>query len=367
MPHIDPTPFITITPRGHRPRLGAKLARVPLGGARVAPATAAKLAAWMAQIGKSRGITLDLLVTFADENGFNDFATGYTCRKILTQIGAATNQHPSDRPATTQKKSITMPSPAYIAFDIETRPLPDLVDKYARPFPDFDESAVKYGNTKDPLKRAALLEQKRIDHQEDCLAYWAKLRERAALDPFTGAIVCIGVITDTGAPEIIAEATEAATLRQWWQIYSLTDNATSKFVFWSGCGDAAKKFDIDYIVTRSRINRVPLPSRVRDGRYYDRRIVDLAGEFLLNQRDRYLSLTKAADMLGLYAEHADIFPKTDTDPVRGENFWLWWQGAAAHDSVPETQSSPAEQRALAVKYLCNDLLTTKYLAPHILS
>lgn len=261
-----------------------------------------------------------------------------------------------------------MSAPSFVAFDVECRPLPELVDKYARPFPDFDESAVRYGNTKDPLKRAALLEQKRIDHAEELLTYWAKLRERAALDPFTGAIVCIGVITDTGAPEIIAEATEAATLQRFWELYLL--HQQSAFIYWSGSGDASKCFDPDYIVTRSRLNRVRVPKSVRVGRFYDNRIIDLAAVFLLHQRDRYLSLTKAADMLGLYAEHADIFPKTDTDLVQGEDFWLFWDGNAYNPAdFPSENKMPTavEQRALAVKYLCNDLLTTKYLAPHILS
>ena len=132
-------------------------------------------------------------------------------------------------------------------------------------------------------------------------------------------------------------------------------------MFWSGSGDAAKKFDLDFIVTRSRILRIPLPPRVRDGRFYSNRFVDLAGEFLLHQRDRYLSLTKAADMLGLYAENKDIFPKSDGDIVTGEHFHLWWDGKADTTDYDATQ-----QRVMANDYLENDLLTTKYLAPHIL-
>ena len=67
---IDCTPFIDIAPRGHRPRIG-KEARVPLGGARVTPSTAAKVAAWMATLGTSRGITLDRLVSFGLAHGFS--------------------------------------------------------------------------------------------------------------------------------------------------------------------------------------------------------------------------------------------------------------------------------------------------------
>jgi hypothetical protein len=244
-----------------------------------------------------------------------------------------------------------MSSPSFIGFDIETRPLPELVTKYARPYPEFDEGAVKYGNTKDPGKRAALLAEKREEHEAGRTGYWANLVARAALDPFTGAIVCIGITTDTSSPEIFCEATEAGTLRQFWQVFALADNATTKFVFWSGCGDPNKKFDIDFILTRSRILGVKIPQRVRSGRYYDNRIVDLAQEFLLNQRDRYLSLTKAAD------------------PVQGANFWQWWDGVAVGTTVahPAQPHTAAEQRAYAAKYLCNDVLHLKYLAPRILT
>lgn len=255
--------------------------------------------------------------------------------------------------------------PAFYGFDIETRPLPELVDRFAKPYPDFDESAVKYGNTKDPQKRADLLAAKRAEHEDGRIAYWQNLRDRAALDPFTGAVVCIGVISDEGQPEIIAEKTEDATLRQFWQLVSLNGNATSKFVFWSGCGDQAKKFDLDFIVTRSRINRIPIPPRVREGRFYSTRFVDLAGEFLLGQRDRYLKLTKAAEMLGLYQEHKDLFPKRDDDPVTGENFWQWWDGCIPDPQCGCTKDADS-QRAMAEVYLKNDLRHLKYLAPHIL-
>lgn len=252
------------------------------------------------------------------------------------------------------------PAPTFIVFDCECRPLPDLVEKYAEPFPDFDPAEVKCGNL-GPEKAAEKRAQAKADHETNRVAYWKKLKDRAALDPFTGAIVCIGVCSDSGEVEILAEKTEAATLRTFWQLWELRDCVVTKFVFWSGCGDVSKWFDIDYIVTRSRINRVPVPSGVRQGRYYSNRIVDLAKEFLLYQRERYCSLTKAADMLGLYAEHKDILPKSEADPVRGENFWQWWYGAM------DMNMSQDEQRDFAKSYLVNDCLTLRYLAPIILS
>lgn len=254
-----------------------------------------------------------------------------------------------------------MPTPLFIGFDIETRPLPELVDRFAKPFPDFDPLAVKYGNTKDPVKRAALLEAKQAEHEEDRVRYWANLKDRAALDPFTGAVICIGMgLGDQGEPEIVAEATEGGTIAAFWDVFSSYHYATSKFVYWSGSGDPAKCFDIDYLVTRSRILGVTVPPLVRNGRYYASRIVDLAAEFLLFQRDKYLSLSKAADLLGLYTPNGKLFPKADDAPVTGANFFQWWDG-----TMPEG-GDHATQRMGAEGYLINDVRHLQALAPRIL-
>lgn len=253
-----------------------------------------------------------------------------------------------------------MNTPLYVGFDIECAPRLDLVERFAKPFPDFDPNAVKTGNIKDPVKIAEKVNQAKADHEAERTAYWANLRERAALDPFTGEILCIGTITHTGAIDIIAEKTEAATIRQFWQLVSLPDASLTKFVFWSGCGDVSRKFDIDYIVTRSRILGVPVPSLVRNGRYYASRFVDLAGEFLLHQRDRYLSLTRAADLFGLYGPDRGLVAKRDDDPVTGANFFQWWKGEASNDHSLE------QQRDFACIYLKNDLRHLVPLAQRIL-
>lgn len=250
-----------------------------------------------------------------------------------------------------------MTTPNYHLFDIETRPLPDAVAKYTRPFSDFDPAAVKCGNIKDPAKIAEKKAQAQADHELARLDYWKKATDNAALDPFTGAVVCIGIASDTGPVSIIAEDTEAGTLRQFWQLFALAENAVSKFVFWSGCGDPARKFDIDFLVTRSRINRVPIPIGVRSGRFYGQRIVDLAGEFLLHQRERYLSLTKACEMLGVYEDHKDVVPKDENAVVTGATFYQWWDGTMNIKGV-----AGWEQRNLARAYLTNDVNSLRHLA-----
>lgn len=253
-------------------------------------------------------------------------------------------------------------------FDIETRPVPELVERFTKPFPEFDESAVKCGNLKDPAKIAAKLAEARDSHADDKIAYWKKAHEFAACNPWTGQIVVIGLINEAGEIGYL-EGDERHILTLFWMHFTAHGDAARKFVFWSGCGASDKMFDIDFILTRSRIIGVRVPPQVRMGRYYAGRIIDLASEFLLHQREQYLSLTKAADLFGLYEkplDHAriatstDIFPKRDDDPVRGENFWQWYAGTAQPDTPKE------EQRAFALRYLRNDLLHLLHLAPRIL-
>lgn len=258
--------------------------------------------------------------------------------------------------------------PPFLGFDIETRPEPSLVDRFTKPFPAFNEADVKCGNLKDPVKIAARLAEAKDQHADDEVAYWKKAHENAALSPFTGSIVVIGLIDEEGNTVFI-EGDERTILAAFWARFNDPQHTGRKFVFWSGCGASEKMFDLDFIVTRSRIQGVRVPPQVRQGRYYSSRFIDLASEFLLHQREAYLSLTKAADMLGLYgadkphnglAGRHQIVPKREDDPVTGENFHQWYDGKAA-DLV-----SPEEQRRYALKYLANDLSHLLHLAPRIL-
>jgi hypothetical protein len=250
----------------------------------------------------------------------------------------------------------------FTGFDCETAPIPSAVERFTKPFPGFVESEVKTGNLKDPLKIAAKLAEARDTHADEKVAYWKRAHDFAACNPFTGRIVVIGLVNEEGSVSYI-EGDEKTILTLFWMHYSAHGDAARKFVFWSGCGASEKNFDIDFIVTRSRINGVRIPPGVRQGRFYSPRIVDLAGEFLLHQREQYLSLTKAAELFGLYDDTAPgpkITPKRDDDTVTGESFHAWYAGTAV-DMV-----SAAEQRAHALTYLKNDLLHLVHLADRIL-
>jgi hypothetical protein len=64
-------------------------------------------------------------------------------------------------------------------WDIETVPLP--ASELAAAIPPFNPEDVKYGNAKDPEKRAAILANAETRHREDFI-------RDAALDPRTGRI-----------------------------------------------------------------------------------------------------------------------------------------------------------------------------------
>lgn len=258
----------------------------------------------------------------------------------------------------------------FTGFDIETKPVPELVEKFTKPFPEFDPKAIKLGNLKDPAKIQEKLACCKADHEADRVAYWKNAHDRAALNPFTGQIVVIGLINQDAAI-VYLEGDEKNIVRLFWHHFTQPDDGARKFLFWSGCGAAEKMFDLDYIVTRSRILGVKVPPQVRNGRFYTPRIVDLASEFLLYQREQYLSLTKAAELFGLYDQNfgdirkadstaLNIWRKHDGDACTGENFWLWYEGKA------NTEDSAEAQRDFALRYLANDLRHLFHLAPRIL-
>jgi hypothetical protein len=247
-----------------------------------------------------------------------------------------------------------------IVFDCETKPRPDLVRRFIKPYPTFNPDEVKYGNTKDPVKRAELLALKEAEHKAGEAAYWQNAEERASLNPLTAEVLCVGLLID-GEPVIIGQNSpvaqdEADVLRAFWRVWSDRSNGGEKFVFWSGNGNPAENFDLDMLVRRSWIVGVPVPPLVFNGRHFSSRFEDVAGRYLLYKREAFCGLSRAADELGLFRAGCDFTPKGEDDLVTGANFHLWWEGKAG-DVV-----AAVEQRQLAVKYLTNDLRLLEAIA-----
>ncbi len=108
-----------------------------------------------------------------------------------------------------------------IVFDLETGPLAE--SELSALLPPFDPAEVKTGNLKDPAKIAEKIAEAEANHRRDFI-------ERAALDPLTGRVVAIGVMTFDAKGEtptkfgkggrfsIIGHVDEAQTLREFWEL-----------------------------------------------------------------------------------------------------------------------------------------------------
>lgn len=197
----------------------------------------------------------------------------------------------------------------FIAFDIETQGIRDAALALAEPFPPFvplppfDPKAVKVGNLKDPDKIAAKIRaeeeaypQRAKDYQDayekSRLEYTAKIVSKAALNALTGRVVAIGI--KTADEEKILSGNEAEILRGFWEIFMMTPCA---FAGWNING-----FDIPFMVRRSWANGVIVPN-IYNGRYLDKRFIDLMEVFGCGEYGYKAKLDDVANFLGVQGKY----------------------------------------------------------------
>jgi len=245
-----------------------------------------------------------------------------------------------------------------IILDIETRPREDLVERYIKPLEAFNPDAVKYGNTKDAGKRAALLDSKKAEHDDASALHLTKAKAKAALDPLTAEIVVIGVNGSESSPcegEFFFEGTEEEILTEFWDLWRSGESTKDEMISWSG-NASSDCFDPMMILRRSWMLDIKTPSQVVNGRYLGNRWVDASSRYLVGKYGSYCSLTRAADELGLFlgTDELRLSRKSDNDIVTGKDFHLWYDGKVPN--LNDSHASTAEhQRALALSYLSNDL------------
>jgi len=238
---------------------------------------------------------------------------------------------------------------ANLVFDIETGPRPwaEIESLYVPPaaLPPWDDSMVKYGQTKDPAKRAEKYDQVKADYEGKLAnekstidADKAKWASEAALSPVTGQILAIG-IRSNATVAIIGDdnETEAEIIEAFWAIYK-KHHATGRFI-----GYCSNFFDFPFIVWRSYFHAIPVPPSAWDktGKYSAYCFVDLIDR--LPKRgfsDESRKLTDVCKFLGLGSK---------PEGTDGGDFARLWSGNE-------------ESRNLAVAYLENDLDLTKKLA-----
>lgn len=197
----------------------------------------------------------------------------------------------------------------FIAFDIETQGIRDAALALAEPFqpfiplPPFDPKAVKVGNLKDPDKIAAKIRAEeeaypqRVKEHEDAyekarVEYTAKVVSKAALNALTGRVVAIGIKTADG--EKILSGDEAEILRGFWELFGTTSCA---FAGWNING-----FDIPFMVRRSWANGVIVPN-IYNGRYLDKRFIDLMEVFGCGEYGYKAKLDDVANFLGVQGKY----------------------------------------------------------------
>ena len=188
-----------------------------------------------------------------------------------------------------------------IVFDIETGPESD--DRIREFFqwdggdPEeiarrrFDPSTVKYGQTKDAIKRKTKLEEMRTKFEAaktkdlavietDRTKAWTAFKGRAALSPMTGRVLAIGFGKSESACEWgqnrltlcgIDGEPEAELLEGFWCVFRNHREVASPMVGFNIVG-----FDVPFLVRRSWLLGVDVPDSFRNGRYLDKTFVDLA-------------------------------------------------------------------------------------------
>lgn len=218
-----------------------------------------------------------------------------------------------------------------LIFDIETGGN-EHAEKYVKPFDKNNPDHVKYGNTKDPDKRAE------IERQAYAI-YMSQAKDMFGLSAITGKVLAIGycLIDEDGNERKWNEylqpgVTEKELVSNFWQ--HVADLAVQKGLL---VGYNSKRFDIPFLVQRSWILFTPTYP-LMEGRWYKHWVIDLYEIVTLGlgaQNYKFISYS-----LKSLAEVFSIGTK-ETDGKRFEKMFY-------------------EERDKAITYLDNDIeLTTK--------
>jgi hypothetical protein len=157
----------------------------------------------------------------------------------------------------------------YAVIDIETAPLPDMEIERMMPEPKpwhdsmFDPTEVRTGNLKDPVKINAKIEESlnkaKQDHETRQAEKRAKIKDEAALHPYTGWVFGVGIVlgpsTSQPGSQVYSKLTleqtdEANILRHIWSVVESTDILINHNLI---------GFDLPFLIVRSMVNNVTIP------------------------------------------------------------------------------------------------------------
>ena len=199
-------------------------------------------------------------------------------------------------------------------FDTETKPhtlevLQSIVEykpKEKKRPGEFDPSSVKYGNTKDPAKREAKLEEAKKRHalsvrefernQDNAESeFWESVLDAAALDATRSSVLTIQLGTaDLSDPVWILHGDEQWVLSTFWDAAERTYRAGHPVI-----GYNCWEFDIPYICRRSVINDIGIPGWVFSGGKINSAFYDVMFAWKFGQWRAMVSLAELGAAMGV--------------------------------------------------------------------
>lgn len=217
-----------------------------------------------------------------------------------------------------------------IVFDIETGPLPldsirHLMPEFVDYVGEFDPASVKCGNLKDAAKIKEKVDAARAAHQGlqasqpfRKAAHESQFLERAALSPGTGCVRAIGFLEE-GKSHLHCddERTEIDLLIRFWSVFQHTAGPM--------VGHNIFGFDLPFLVRRSYLLDVDVPTSVRKGRYWSPVFIDTMDVWSCGAARDYIKLDDLAKVCGLDGKlegvnGANFSGLLETDPEKAKEY-----------------------------------------------
>ncbi len=218
-------------------------------------------------------------------------------------------------------------------IDLETAPADLATIKRVYPY---DPDKVAYGNTKDPAKRKGIDEI----HEKE---WFPKLLEKAALDPCIGTVCAVGIISEGDKIDISTaqDTSETEMIQDAWKVYhGIKQGATVSHII---AGHFLHTFDLPFLIRRSQILGITVPTDIMIGRYFNKTFVDTAKMWSFYEPHQYPSLEFVARVLNV--------SRPRLHNVEGKNF------RKVLKSDPEK----------AINYLEDDLYETYAIAQRLIN
>lgn len=215
-----------------------------------------------------------------------------------------------------------------VIFDIETEGAATLefIQEIYPPYAIFDPDKIEFEHQFTEGEKASKIEAARLNHVEQEELYWAEKFDKAALSAETGRVVTIGYLP-VGAPDSEAclddaDFDEVRLLRRFWAGYEKVVRQRGRIIGWNSNG-----FDIPFLIKRSWILGVPIPSSVFRGRWISDTLLDLMLVWAVYEFRKSAKLDVCARVLGLGN-------KTD-QACCGAEFAAWYRDPERHEEAKQ--------------------------------